>query len=198
MSAIYVLKDGVRHGPHSPEELGLLMEEGSYSVQDQYWIEGMDDWGPLSEIVTAEPDETDDSVGVLGEILFEAPGIEIRSGKILLPCGEVDPALVRHASAQIEKVHRGRPLVLAIVLGVVIAAGLLVEFPRSTLTHWVIWGASLLALIVWWLRILQHGLRAPKSVVAVDLADGDERLVVLPAAEAIKLAAAIEAARASP
>lgn len=201
MSAIYVLKDGVRTGPHSPEELGSLVEAGEFSLQDQYWIEGMDDWVPLSAIVTAEEPapgkelSEEDSGEEFGEILFEAPGIEVRPGKILLPCGEVEPEMVRHASAQIENVHRVRPLAFAVVLGVVIAAGLLVELPRSTLAHWLIWGAVLLALIVWWLRILAHGLRAPKSVVAVDLTDGDERLVVLPPAAAIKLAEAIEAAR---
>lgn len=197
MSAIYVLKDGVRNGPHSPEELGSLVEAGEYALEDQYWIEGMEDWAPLGEIITTEeaPAGEEISEQAVGEVLFEAPGIEVRPGKILLPCGEVEPGMVRHAFAQIEKVHRVRPLAVAIVLGVVIAAGLLVEFPRSTLAHWLIWGAILLFLILWWLRVLSHGLRAPKSVVAVDLTDGDERLVVLPPAAAIKLAAAIEAVR---
>jgi hypothetical protein len=197
MSAIYVLKDGVRNGPHSPEELGLLVEGGAYSLQDLYWIEGMDEWAPLGEIVQTEGGAVGEEASEepVGELLFEAPGIEVRPGKILLPCGEVEPEKVRHAYAHIEKVHRVRPLSVAIVLGVVIAAGLLVEFPRSTLAHWLIWGAVLLALILWWLRILHHGLRAPKSVVAVDLTDGDERLVVLPPAAAMKLAEAIEAVR---
>jgi uncharacterized membrane protein YedE/YeeE len=85
---------------------------------------------------------------------------------------------------------------LAFVMGVLIIILALLEIPRLTTTHWVIWGVGLIALAVWWLRLLVRALRVPASLVIIDLQDGDERIVRTKAAAAEELCGAINEARA--
>lgn len=45
----YIWKDGQQQGPHTPEELDQLLQEGSLTGEDLFWQEGREGWSPLSQ-----------------------------------------------------------------------------------------------------------------------------------------------------
>jgi len=192
VSAIYVLKAGMQQGPFSTGEIRDQVESEELSLDDVYWIEGNDEWSPIRDLFEVGEDAKE------GEIYYEGCGARVMLGALDLPCGVLGVRDIHHVEAQVEKIKRVKPIVGAVVLGVFIVCLILIEIPRTTATHWVVWGLIILGLLIWWIRLLYAGLRAPKSFVVIDLNDGDERIVAAPAAEARKMAAAIEAVRALP
>ena len=57
MSAIYVQKGDKRSGPFTESELERLVETGEYSGEDTFWVEGMEEWLPLSSVIEMVPME---------------------------------------------------------------------------------------------------------------------------------------------
>lgn len=197
MSTIYVLKEGRETGPFTTEELEGKVEAGELSREDMFWTEGMEEWQPLSTVLEAVPDsgETPEEIA---DVLYDAAGAAVVTPHAVhLSCGEEIPlAGISKVAVQSEQVKRFKPVAGCIVLGVVIVCLALLEIPRTTATHWVLWAGVLLALLLWWVRMLLLALRTPATMVVIDLHDGDERIVRARAKVAQELCGAIDLARA--
>ena len=200
MSTIYVLQDGQKTGPFTTEELEGKVEAGALSREDLFWIEGMEEWQPLASVMEIEASgeiAPADGIGERTDVRHEGADSLVTAQAVHLPCGEEIPlAGITRAAVQHEAVARFKPMAGCIVLGVLIIVLALLEIPRSTTTHWVIWGVGLIALAVWWLRLLVRALRVPASLVIIELQGGDERIVRTKAAAAEELCGAINEARA--
>lgn len=177
MSTIYVLKEGQKAGPFTTEELEGHVEAGIFSREDLFWTEGMDEWQPLATVLETPPASPDET-GEPEDILYETEGAVLTASALHLAGAEAVPlAGITKVGVQTEKVKRAKPVAGCIVLGVVIVVLALLELPRSTTTHWVLWGGLLLVLILWWFRFLLRALQIPATLVVIDLQDGDERLI---------------------
>lgn len=204
MSALYIQKEGRQWGPFTTEELEGQMAAGAFSRDDLYWTEGMEGWLPLAEILEIETENTAVAVATEEEVdedfngvYFNTDGIYVTIDEISWPNHDtVEPSLVAKSSATVEHVKRIRPLVGAVILGVLAVVVGLLEIPKTTTTHWVIWGAILLVLLFFGLRMLQTGLRKARSMVVIDMVDGTEFIIpagpeiAQPVSDAIQRAAA--------
>jgi hypothetical protein len=203
MSTIYVQKEGEKLGPFTTEELEGKVGEGVFSREDLFWTEGMDEWQPIGEVLTeeepqAEEQQDSEAAPVFeieeNNILFDSPEARLTSQMLHLGGEDIPVLAVAKATVQTESIKRTKPIVGSVILGVVIICTALLEVPRSTLTHWLIWGAILLGLIIWWLRLFSAAIRPASTMLIIDLRNGDERLLPMEPAEARELAAAIDQA----
>ncbi len=147
MSTIHVLKNGEKWGPFTTEELEGHVEQGTFTPDDLVWWEGMEDWQPLSSLFEEEapPDFECDGVRVF------ADRVEVDGVSLLVP-------LILKASLQKQAARRVRPIVGAILVGVLAVCVAFAPIPRQNHTEWIVWGVVLLALVVWCLRLLYSGL----------------------------------------
>ena len=201
MSTIYVQKEGQKLGPFTTEELEGKVGEGLFSPEDLYWTEGMEEWQPLGDVLseeeTVEESETAaDPVFEIEEnnILFDSPEARLTSQTLHLGGEDLPITALAKATVQTETIQRTKPILGSVILGVAIICVAFLEVPRSTLTHWVIWGAILLGLIIWWLRVFSAAIRPASTMLIIDLRNGDERLLPMEPAEARELATAIDQA----
>lgn len=204
MSTFFVQKEGREWGPFTTEELGEKVGEGVFSPQDLFWAEGMEEWQPLGEILDAgeEPqieEQQDSGVAPVFEIqetniLFDSPEARLTSKVLHLGGEDIPVHALAKATVQTENIRRTKPIVGSVVLGVVIICGAFVEVHRPNLTAWLIWGAALLGLFLWWLRLFSVAIRPAATMLIVDLRNGDERLLRMEPAEARELAVAIDRA----
>lgn len=67
----------------------------------------------------------------------------------------------------------------------------LVPIPKQNHTEWIVWGIVLLGLLVWCFRLMYAGLGGGRSLLIVDLADGNERIRQVDPAIAPKLEEAL-------
>jgi hypothetical protein len=192
MSEIYVQRGDQKVGPFTTEELEGKVAGGELSPEDLFWSEGMEEWQPLSTVITIE---TQDDVGEISDpeddggdvealaqegtaILHEIADTTITTHALHLPCGEVIAfENIVKAGVQTETIRRFKPVALCIVVGVAIVCLALAEIPRTNLTHWVFWGVVLIGLLLWWVRLFLDTLRVGSSMVVIDLKDGDERII---------------------
>ncbi len=129
------------------------------------------------------------------DVLHVGAGSVVTTHAVHLPCGEEIPlAGISKAAVQHEEVRRFKPVSGCIILMVAIICLALLEIPRTTATHWATWGAVLIVLSLWWLRLLLVALRVPASLVIIALVDGNERIVHTKAAAAEELCGAINGA----
>lgn len=198
MSTIYVQKEGQKLGPFTTEELEGKVGEGLFSPEDLYWTEGMEDWQPLGDVLSEETPEDAAESGVFeieeSNILFDSPEARLTSQVLHLGGEDLPITAVAKATVQTETIRRTKPILGSVILGVVIVCAALIEIPRSTLTHWLIWGAILLGLLIWWLRLFSAAIRPASTMLIIDLRNGDERLLPMESAEARELATAIDQA----
>jgi hypothetical protein len=196
MSTLYVLKEGQKTGPFTTEELEGKVVAGELSHEDLFWMEGMEEWQPLATVLQIVHDAPEpEKVAV--EVLYDADGAVVTPHAVHLSCGEEIPLVgITKVVVQSEKVKRFKPVAGCIILGVIIICLVLVEIPRTTATHWILWGGVLLLLIFWWIRMLIVALRVPSILVVIGLNDGDERIVQSKAGKADELCGAINLARA--
>lgn len=208
MSTIYVQKEGQKLGPFTTEELEGKVGEGIFSPDDLFWTEGMEEWHPLGEVLTEE--QTTDAEGLAEElekteeapvfeidennILFDSPEARLTAQTLHLGGEDIPVTSLAKATVQTEKIQRTKPIIGSVILGVAIVCGALIEVQRSTLTHWLIWGAILLGLIIWWLRLFSAAVRPASTMLIIDLRNGDERLLPMEPAEARDFATAIDQA----
>lgn len=204
MSTIYVQKEGQKWGPFTTEELEEKVVEGVFSQEDLFWTEGMDEWQPLGEMVEsgeelqAEEQQESATAPVFEieetNILFDSPEARLTS-KVLHLGGEDIPVIaLAKATVQTETIRRTRPIIGSILLGVAIVCVAFIEVHRPNLTAWVLWGAVLVGLLIWWLRIFSAAIRPAATILIVDLRNGDERILPTEPAVARELAAAINQA----
>ncbi|CAN5663026.1 hypothetical protein BH09VER1_BH09VER1_00810 [soil metagenome] len=217
MSTLYVLKEGQKRGPFTTEELEEKVASGEFAHDDQFWTEGMDGWLPLSDIIQVEIEAAGEEPAVAAEesetsseepapeshsvfdaeeavTLYDTDQIKVTSTEVELSDVSIPIIGISKVTPQIEKVHRVRPLIGCVILGVLIVCLILAEIPKTAITHWVIWGALLLGLGLWWLRCLFAGLRSPRSMLVIDLTDGDEHVARLSPDEVTRSANAIKEA----
>jgi hypothetical protein len=200
MSTIYVQKEGQRWGPFTTEELEGKVGEGVFSPEDLFWTEGMEEWQPLGEAIALEeepgiesPGEAEFTVGE-NDLLFECDPVRLTARTLHLPGEDIPVPLLAKASVQTETIHRTKPIIGSVVLGVIIVCGALVEVHRPNLTAWLVWGVILAGLLIWWLRIFSTAIRPAATIAIIDLRNGDERIVRLDPPEARELAAAVNRA----
>ncbi len=172
MSALYVLKEGQKWGPFTADEIKGHVAAGSFVLQDLAWREGLDDWEPLHQLIEEEDEQVQHDA-----VLFEGDNVMVTADYVQLEEKHIPLHSIAKASIQIEHVRRLKPLIASIIIGVIVLCVALLEFPRQTTTHWIIWGTAVAVLFVWWLRVLFVGLRTPSSLIVLDLADGNERLL---------------------
>lgn len=209
MSTIYVQHEGEKWGPFTTEELEGKVVEGVFSREDLFWTEGMEEWHRLDEVLEVEEEEGDSGEaseeavetghsGILEieetNILFDAPEARLTSRLLHLPGEDLPVKVLAKAFVQSEKIHRVKPIIGSVVLGVLIVCVALIEVHRPNMTAWIIWGAILLGLVVWFLRVLSVAVRSGSTMVIVDLRNGDERMIQLEPGPAQELAAAIDQA----
>ena len=48
---VFVTKENRQWGPYAADQLGLLIENGAFALQDWAWIEGGTEWVPVSQIL---------------------------------------------------------------------------------------------------------------------------------------------------
>lgn len=191
MSTLYVLKEGHKWGPFTTEELGERVEKGVFALDDLLWVEGMEDWQPISTMIERVPEPVIEEVPP--ETLYEAGDILITTRGVELEDYTIPVEDILQASAQKEAVHRVWPVIWSVVLGVAIVC-LAVVLPRQTFTHWTVWGGVTVGLFIVWLRMMYAALRTARCHVTIDLKGGDERILratpasARPIAEAVNLA----------
>ncbi len=190
MSTIYVQKDGQQWGPFTTEELEGQVAAGAFSPDDLFWTEGMDEWQPLSSIVqtvtTVDPDEE--------TVYFDESGVLVTAEAVSWKDESIPTGTIMKVEAQIEPVRRMRPVIGSIILGVLVVCLALIELPRTTASHWALWIGALIVLIFVFLRILYRALRPARSMVVIDLPEGDERVIPAKPEVAKRLADGIEEA----
>jgi hypothetical protein len=201
MSTIYVQKEGQKLGPFTTQELEGKVGEGLFSPEDLYWTEGMEQWQPLGEVLVGEEsqeiqEQQESPVLEVEEVNILFDGAEARLTSHILHLGGEDLPVeaITKATVQTEKIRRTKPIVGSVILGVVIVCVALIEVPRSTLAHWVIWGAILLGLLIWWLRLFSSAIQTATTMLIIDLRNGDERLLPMEPVRAHELATAIDQA----
>lgn len=165
MSTILVLKNGEKWGPYTTEELEGHVEQGTFTPEDLVWWEGLEEWQPLSSLF--EEEEPPD---------FECEGVRVFSDRVELDGVSLLAPLILRASVQRQKNRQVKPVIGAVVIGVAAVCVAFVPFPRQNHTDWVIWSLVLLGLIIWCFRLMYAGLGGGKSLLIVDLADGNERI----------------------
>lgn len=188
MSALYIQKEGRQLGPFTTEELEGQVASGAFTQEDLYWTDGMEDWHPLSEIVETSAEEA--HVAVAPEVppetemsepeekvYFNEEGIFVSISEISWKDTTLEPPLVAKCSATIEKVRRVGPLLGAVIFGVASVVIALLEIPKTTTTHWVLWSGVLAVLLLATVRMLYAGLRAARSMVVIDMVDGSEYII---------------------
>lgn len=164
----------------------------------------MENWQPLSAVFKTTSQEQFEEQQEFGaapvfeieetNILFDSPEARLTS-KVLHLAGEDIPVhSLAKASVQTENIHRTKPIVGSVVLGVVIICVAFIEVHRPHLTAWLIWGAILVGLFLWWLRVFSAAIRPAATMLIVDLRNGDERLLRMEPLEARELAVAIDQA----
>lgn len=171
MSTIFVLKEGQKWGPYTAEELEGHVEEGTFASTDQVWTEGMEDWAPLeSLLIHIDNDWT---------TYLEEDGIHISDQWVKLQESSVPLEMISKADVQTEKIQRAKPIVGTIIVGVLILCipVLFIYLTHSTVTEWVIGGVVLVGLLLWWLRLLYSAIRPARSLIVLDLKNGDERIL---------------------
>lgn len=187
MSALYIQKEGRQLGPFTEEELEGQVASGAVTRDDLYWTDGMEEWHPLSEIVETTPEDgvaaaseappAEEATEPEEKVYFNEEGIFVTTSEISWNDTTLEPPLVEKSSATIEKVRRVRPLVAAIILGVSAVVIALLEIPKTTTTHWLLWGGVLVVLLFVTVRMLYAGLRAARSMVVLDMVDGSEYII---------------------
>ncbi|MBN8710037.1 MAG: DUF4339 domain-containing protein [Verrucomicrobia bacterium] len=180
MSTILVLKDGEKWGPYTTEELEVHVEEGTFTPEDLVWWEGLEEWQPLSSLF--EEEEPPD---------FECDGVRVFSDRVEVDGVSLLAPLILRASVQKQKVRRARPIIGAIIVGVLAVCVALVPIPKQNHTEWIVWGIVLLGLLIWCVRLMYAGLGGGRSLLIVDLADGNERIRQVDPALAPKLEEAL-------
>lgn len=180
MSTILVLKDGEKWGPYTTEELEGHVEEGTFTPEDLVWWEGLEEWQPLSSLF--EEEEPPD---------FECDGVRVFSDRVEVDGVSLLAPLILRASVQKQKVRRARPIIGAIIVGVLAVCVALVPIPKQNHTEWIVWGIVLLGLLIWCVRLMYAGLGGGRSLLIVDLADGNERIRQVDPALAPKLEEAL-------
>ncbi len=180
MSTILVLKNGEKWGPYTTEELEGHVEQGTFTPDDLVWWEGMEEWQPLSSLFEEEePPE------------YECEGVKVFSDRVEIDGVSLLAPLILRASVQKQQTRRMKPILGAIVVGVLAVCVGLVPIPRQDHTEWIIWGLVLIGLVVWCLRLLYAGLGGGRYLLVVDLADGNERILQVDPAVAPQLEAAL-------
>jgi len=180
MSTILVLKDGEKWGPYTTEELEGHVEQGTFAPEDLVWWEGLEEWQPLSSLF--EEEEPPD---------FECDGVRVFSDRVEVDGVSLLAPLILRASVQKQKVRRAKPIIGAIIVGVLAVCVALVPIPKQNHTEWIVWGIVLLGLLVWCFRLMYAGLGGGRSLLIVDLADGNERIRQVDPAIASKLEEAL-------
>lgn len=180
MSTILVLKDGEKWGPYTTEELEGHVEQGTFAPEDLVWWEGLEEWQPLSSLF--EEEEPPD---------FECDGVRVFSDRVEVDGVSLLAPLILRASVQKQKVRRAKPIIGAIIVGVLAVCVALVPIPKQNHTEWIVWGIVLLGLLVWCFRLMYAGLGGGRSLLIVDLADGNERIRQVDPAIAPKLEEAL-------
>lgn len=204
MSTFFVQKEGRKWGPFTTEELEGKVGEGVFSPEDLFWAEGMEAWQPLGEILeSAEEQQIEEQqesgVAPVFEIeetnvLFDSPEARLTSKILHLPGEDIPVHALAKATVQTESIRRTKPIVGSVLLGVVIICVAFIEVHRPNLTAWLIWGAILVGLLIWWLRIFSAAIRPSSTMLIVDLRNGDERLLRMEPSEARELAVGIDQA----
>lgn len=204
MSILYVLKEGQKRGPFTAEELEGQVVAGEFCPEDQYWMEGMETWEPLSGIMEYEVETSPGTVAKKKrmaarpstskdvEVVFYDSGVvKVTAEQVELPDVIIPLVGIAKAEANIEKIRRFGPMVGSILLGVVIICLVFLDIPKTTATHWILWGAILLGLALWWGRCFYSGFRTPRCLLVIELVDGNEHVVSLSSEEAIRSSDAI-------
>lgn len=165
MSTIHVLKNGEKWGPYTTEELEGHVEQGTFASEDLVWWEGLEDWQPLSSLF--EEEEPPD---------FECDGVRVFADRVEMDGVSLLAPLILRASVQRQRNRRVKPIIGAVLVGVLAVCVAFVPIPRQNHTEWIIWGLVLLGLVIWCLRLMYAGLGGGRSLLIVDLADGNERI----------------------
>ncbi len=204
MSTFFVQKEGQKWGPFTTEELEGKVVEGVFSHEDLFWTEGMEEWQPLGGVLEAgeelqAEEQQEEGIAPVFEIeetniLFDSPEARLTS-KVLHLAGEDIPVhALAKATVQTENIRRTKPIVGSVLLGVAIVCVAFIEVHRPDLTAWLILGAVLAGLLVWWLRIFSAAIRPASTMLIVDLRNGDERLLRMEPSDARELAVAVDQA----
>ncbi len=172
MSTIFVMKEGEKWGPYTTEELEGHVEAGSFAGTDLVWSEGMDEWAPLESVLVHIENEWTD--------YLEEDGVHITDQWVQLDEKNVPLGQIAKAHVQTEKIHRVKPMIGTIVFGVILlcAPFVFLELVHTkTLTIWTLAIGGFLVLLFFWLRLLYAATRPARSIVVLDLRNGDERLL---------------------
>jgi hypothetical protein len=193
MSAIYVMAGEERVGPFSTLEVQEKVDAGIFTPEHLGWMEGMEDWCPLQQLLTSAADSEEDAVAD-SEVLLEGPGylltpLTLQIGEELFPLD-----ILSHAEVEIEHTKRGKPIAGCIVFGVLVILTLAMPMRPETTNHWMIWAVSLTVFVLLLIRSLFSAFKASPAFVAVHLTNGDDRILPMTPKAAKGAAQAVNAA----
>jgi GYF domain 2/Family of unknown function (DUF6232) len=171
MSTVFVLKEGQKWGPYTTEELEEYVETGSFIGTDLVWSEGMEDWIPLESVVVR--------INKDWKTYYHGDGIQVTDHWVKLNDKSIPLEMIAKASLQTETIKRTRSLIGTILLGVALLClpAVLMEIPHSSTAVPLIGGIIFLVLFFGWLGLLYAAIRPARSMVVLDLKDGDERIL---------------------
>ena len=194
MSTIYVQKEGQKWGPFTTEELEGQVVEGIFTPEDLYWTEGMESWQRLAEALAPEEESLPSPETAFGadEVIYANADLHLTPTALTVHGEELPIESIAKATVQTETIRRTKPIIGSVVVGVAILCIAFIEIDRPHWKAWALWGAVLLGLALWWLRLFSTAIRPATTLLIVDLRNGDERMIPLETADAHEAAMAID------
>jgi hypothetical protein len=188
MAAIYVLAGEERVGPLTTEVLREGVERGVYTDDQLAWVEGMENWAPLAEVLSAEePDELPGD----SHVILEGPGYLLSPSLLQVGVDIFPMASLLRAEVEVEHTKRGKFIVSSVVIGVLTILTFAMPLRPETTNHWILWSISLIVLLFLFVRSLFGAFKGTPAFVAVHLRNGDDRILPMSPKQAKAAAAAI-------
>jgi hypothetical protein len=189
MRAIYVLEGEDRVGPFTSEEIRSALADGSIVLSQMGWLEGAEDWQPLSEILASGEAEADEIL-----VIAEGPGY-VLTDQALRVCDEVfELSEVMKATVEVEHTRRGPAMAATALFGFLVIVVLALPFRPQSAGQWWLWGVSLLLFTLLCARFALAAFKPSATFLAVHLCNGDDRVLPMTGREAREAQRAIEGA----
>lgn len=189
MAALYVLADEKQIGPIEVAVARHGVEVGVYSADQMAWMEGMDEWRTLGEILGGDVEVVD-----TGEIVEEGTGYvlmerALRVGEEIFPLSQL-----RLVEVEVEHTRRGKPRMWTIIFGVLFLMTLATPLVPQTANHWIAWAVSLIVFLLLFVRSLLATFKSTPAFLSVHLESGDDRILPMMRREARRAAEQINEA----
>jgi len=183
-----VLVGEERVGPMSADEIRSSVSEGRFTLGHLGWVEGMENWLPLAEILESGIAEEEEPV-----VLTEGPGY-VLTDQALRVVDEVFPlGAVAKATVEVEHTKRGPAIAGTILFGLLAVIAVAMPHKPQTNAQWTVWALSAVVILVLFSRCLFSAFKPSATFVAIHLVGGDDRILPMASKDAAAAEKAINA-----